>query len=101
MLGVREHYPSNRESARRSLGYFNNRSPLSACPKDTLPGTPEPIEVYAQRVGSGYKLWHSDAAVVDNVRTLTMANALRKSWTPQQRPQGRLLSWRVLVNDVA
>ena len=60
--GVRELYPSTSKFGRRGLGNFNGTRPLPAFPTNAVPGSPEKIEVLAQRAQLRLNLWHPDDA---------------------------------------
>jgi hypothetical protein len=68
---VRELYPSTSKYARRGIGDFNGRSALPALPTAALPGTPEKVEVLAQRARLRQSLWHpADAPMTPAARLL-------------------------------
>jgi hypothetical protein len=63
--GVREKYPSTSKFARRGINDFNGRVPLPE-PTTALPGTPEKVEVLAQRARLRQALWHPLDACLDS-----------------------------------
>jgi hypothetical protein len=60
--GVREQYPSTSKYARRGVGDFNGRCALPVTPTVALPGTPEKVEILAQRARLRQSLWHPEDA---------------------------------------
>ncbi len=60
--GVRELYPSTSKFGRRGVGNFYGTRPLPAFPTNAAPGSPEKIEVLAERAQLKLNLWHPDDA---------------------------------------
>lgn len=60
--GVRELYPSTSKYARRGVSDFNGQTHLAARPTQALPGSPEKVEVLAERARLGLSLWHPQDA---------------------------------------
>jgi ribosomal protein L37E len=56
--GVRERYPSTSKFARRGVGNFTGNAPRPPIPTTAAPGTPEKLEVLAQRARNNQALWH-------------------------------------------
>ena len=60
--GVRDQHPSTSKFARRGTGNFTGNAPLPLAPTSALPGSPEKIEILAERARRREALWHpSDA----------------------------------------
>jgi hypothetical protein len=64
--GVRDRYPSTSKFARRGIGDFNGCTRLAARPTCAPPGSPEKVEVLAQRASLGLSLWHPHDATMDH-----------------------------------
>src|SRR5947207_12404906 len=60
--GVRDQYPSTSKYARRGIDDFNGKFVLPTQPTAAMPGTPEKLEVLAQRARLRQSLWHPDDA---------------------------------------
>jgi hypothetical protein len=56
--GVRELYPSTSKFARRGVDDFNGKVALPHAPTSAMPGSPEKVEVLAQRARLRQNLWH-------------------------------------------
>src|SRR5262245_26849522 len=56
--GVRELYPSTSKFARRGIGNFNGLAPPPAFPTTAAPGSPEKVDVLADRARMLQDLWH-------------------------------------------
>jgi hypothetical protein len=63
--GVREQYPSTSKFARRGVSDFNGQTVLAARPTTAAPGSPEKVEVLAERARLGLSLWHPLDAPMD------------------------------------
>jgi hypothetical protein len=63
--GVREQYPSTSKFARRGVSDFNGQASLAAQPTSAPPGSPEKVEVLAERARLGLSLWHPHDAPMD------------------------------------
>ena len=55
--GVRDRYPSTSKYAHRGVGNFTG-IPFACEPTDAGPGTPEKMEVLAERARMRQRLWH-------------------------------------------
>lgn len=60
--GLREQYVSGSKYARRGTPNFTGARPLPAEPTTANPGTPEKMQVLAERSARGEQLWHPDDA---------------------------------------
>src|SRR5688572_3585844 len=56
--GVKDLYPSTSKYARRGEGNFTGNAPLPPIPTTAPPGSPEKLEVLAQRARNKQALWH-------------------------------------------
>ncbi len=56
--GVRDRFPSTSKYARRGVGNFSGNAPLACAPTTAVPGTPEKMEVLAERARMRQRLWH-------------------------------------------
>jgi len=56
--GVRDQYPSTSKYARRGVGNFTGNAPTACEPTTAAPGTPEKLEVMAERARMRQRLWH-------------------------------------------
>jgi hypothetical protein len=63
--GVREQYPSTSKFARRGVSDFNGLATPAAQPTQAAPGTPEKVDVLAERARLGLSLWHPHDAPMD------------------------------------
>ena len=63
--GVREQYPSTSKFARRGVCDFNGQTGRAAQPTAAPPGSPEKVEVLAERAPLGLSLWHPHDAPMD------------------------------------
>ena len=69
--GVRDQYPSTSKYARRGVGNFTEAA-LVCEPTPAVPGTPEKMEVLAERARMRQRLWHPlDAMATDAANPLT------------------------------
>lgn len=69
--GVRDQYPSTSKYARRGICDFNGQVALAATSTRALPGTPEKMEILAQRARMRQSLWHpEDAPMLPAARLL-------------------------------
>src|SRR5437016_4958041 len=68
MPGVRDRYMSTSKYGNRGPGNFNGEVPVPAMPTDALPGSPEKMEVLAQRALNRQALWHPDDATWEGPR---------------------------------
>jgi hypothetical protein len=67
---VRDQFPSTSKFARRGVGNFNGRGKLPPVPTDALPGTPEKVDIMAERARLGVSLWHPLDAPLETMRLL-------------------------------
>src|SRR5947209_18301720 len=63
--GVREKYPSTSKFARRGVSDFNGQATPAAKPTAAPPGSPEKVDVLAERARLGLSLWHAHDAPMD------------------------------------
>ncbi len=56
--GVREKYPSTSKFAYRGVGNFSGNAPLPVAPTSARPGSPEKLEILAERARMRQSLWH-------------------------------------------
>lgn len=63
--GVKDRYPSTSKYARRGVGNFTGNAPLPPIPTTAAPGSPEKLEVLAQRARNKQALWHPLDATFD------------------------------------
>src|SRR5207253_6730373 len=63
--GVREMYPSTSKFARRGVGDFNGQPSVAVQPTTAVPGSPEKVEILAERARLGLSLWHPHDAPMD------------------------------------
>lgn len=71
--GVRDLYPSTSKYARRGICDFNGRVTLPGAPTNALPGTPEKVEILAQRARLRQSLWHPEDAPMNRTSRLLEA----------------------------
>lgn len=62
--GLRDQFPPTSKFGRRGLGNFNGDPGLPPTPTAALPGSPEKVEVLAQRARLRQSLWHPQDAPV-------------------------------------
>ena len=71
--GVRDCYPSTSKYARRGVGNFNGNAPIACEPTTAAPGTPEKMEIMAERARMRQRLWHPfDAEFAGDPKPLTV-----------------------------
>ena len=56
--GVRDRYPSTSKFARRGVGNHTGSAAFECEPTTAAPGTPEKMEVLAERARMRQRLWH-------------------------------------------
>jgi hypothetical protein len=59
-------YASTSKFARRGLGNFSGNRPLPPFPTQAIPGTPEKIAVFVERLRMRVSLFHPDDVTEDN-----------------------------------
>jgi hypothetical protein len=63
--GLRQQYPSTSKFARHGVDDFNGQVALPPEPTRALPGSPEKVNVLAQRARHRQALWHPQDAPMD------------------------------------